>query len=1612
MTKRNEDSYYGSQAIAEYTADALNHASTTEGGEKIFRLNLARKGFDTLITLYEIRTDDEYPDDIKDALSVMVIAGLFGGYTPAADLPLTFQQAWDYINNIPNVYDGGSKEEFWEKLNERFGDDLFPLNLDGTLSPPDFLGSPPIQPDFSPLDTLPNQPHPSQPVVDGVEPFVDAPAESTPLVIDLDNDGVELTQFNAEDTATFFDIDHDGFAEQTAWVAPDDGLLALDRNANGRIDDAGELFGTATIDGFAVLQALDTNGDLRIDAADADFANLLIWNDANGDALSQTSELNSLSYYNIVSIDLAGITPSTSSVNGNAISHTSTVTFANASTAVIADAWFVHDNLNSYYVGEYELNVDALLLPALRGYGELPDLHIAMSRDATLLGLVDDFTTEWTFASWQDPAALDAAVKDILYLWAGVDGVSPTSRGPNVDAQHLEFLEKFDGTPFLQQGVNPDPYERAGALIELSWHLIFSTLKAQLLIQAGADGLFSGYVSFNPWSGAFEGELPLSEDAIEDLVPLATAGGVDAEAFWAEVGRFLSATKGLDNLTTQEDGWLDDAIQASNPALTWMDIKDLVNEQPVDWTVYGTSASETLNGTGGNDTIYAYEGNDTINSGAGGDMVIGGTGNDVYVFGGGNDLYSDSSGTDRIDFASGISLNGLSFERVEVDELLIRIGANSSIQITDYFGGGSANTIQTLKFYDNSTFDLTTLSDIITHGTQGDDGISGVTGWDDIIYGYGGDDNINGYDGEDIIDGGAGNDLLNGNYGSDTYIASAGFDIIYEDASSADTNVIVIPAAYDASDVVLVRGADLTNLNILISGLGQIRFDSYFHWSSAPLTTEIQFANGVDATITIDTQQIQTIGTAGNDYLTGIDTNASQNDILNGKEGDDTLDGGAGDDLFIYESGLDWIYEYSGTDTLRLTGSTTINDISFTTGLGNATIVINSGVNEIALVGLTSGTPDMYVDFIEFADGFRTTLPNFASWTWGTSSANTITGTSAADTIIGKGGNDTLSGGNGDDAIHGGTGNDTVEGGVGNDLLHGGDGTDTLTYANATAAVTISLALTTAQITGGAGTDTVFAFENLTGSAYNDVLTGNAGANTINGGNGNDTIQGGDGNDTLNGGSGTDRVTYAAAAAGVTVNLATTSAQNTGGAGTDTLSSFENLTGSAFADILTGTSSANSIDGGGGDDVIDGGAGNDTLIGGSGTDRLTYASATAGITINLATTTGQATGGSGTDTISGFEHLTGSAYNDVLTGNSSANLIDGGAGDDTIDGAGGTDTLTYANASSGVTVNLATTTAQNTGGAGTDTISNFENLTGSGFNDTLTGTSGSNVIEGGAGNDTMNGSGGTDTLTYANAAAGITLSLAVTTGQSTGGAGTDTVSNFENLTGSAFDDTLTGNSSANVISGGDGNDAIQGGGGNDTLTGGAGTDTLTYAAAGSGITVSLAVATGQVTGGAGTDTVSGFENLTGSAYGDTLTGDGNANVIQGGAGADTISAGGGNDTIYGGDGLDTLYGQSGADAFILQATSAFNNVDVVKDFTAGTGGDALDLTDLLAAYDPLTEDIADFISLTTSGGNTFVAVDRDGTGGTYIAQDVAKIEGVTGLSLAGLLADGNLVVPV
>ena len=218
----------------------------------------------------------------------------------------------------------------------------------------------------------------------------------------------------------------------------------------------------------------------------------------------------------------------------------------------------------------------------------------------------------------------------------------------------------------------------------------------------------------------------------------------------------------------------------------------------------------------------------------------------------------------------------------------------------------------------------------------------------------------------------------------------------------------------------------------------------------------------------------------------------------------------------------------------------------------------------------------------------------------GTRGNDFLFGYGGADFIYGGPHNDQLFGGTGNDRLFGGTGNDLLKGGVNNDLLNGGLGTDTADYSTvsidppgpvgpiltigATAGVTVNLNMQgVAQNTGGAGLDMLVGIENLIGTNFNDTLTGNGAKNVL---------SGLDGDDTLDGRGGIDTASYATATAGVVVGIDTSPEgnegvpQNTGGAGTDTLSGIENLRGGTRNDTLLGDGAANTFWGFAGGDEL------------------------------------------------------------------------------------------------------------------------------------------------------------------------------------------------------------------------------------------------------------------------------------------------------------------------------------------------------------------------------------------------------------------------------------------
>ena len=197
-------------------------------------------------------------------------------------------------------------------------------------------------------------------------------------------------------------------------------------------------------------------------------------------------------------------------------------------------------------------------------------------------------------------------------------------------------------------------------------------------------------------------------------------------------------------------------------------------------------------------------------------------------------------------------------------------------------------------------------------------------------------------------------------------------------------------------------------------------------------------------------------------------------------------------------------------------------------------------------------------------------------------------------------------------------------------------------------------------ITGTAGADIIGEGRTVEGQPTptqdDDTINGGAGNDVIDGLGGNDLLTGGAGADFLIGGAGNDTASYAKSGSGVTVSL-TTGMATGGEAAGDQLLGIENLIGSNHADTFEGDS------------------GNNLLVGGEGADIVTYEHASAGVRVDLSTNWAQDTGGSGIDTVDGFQHLIGSMFDDTLLGAKDANRLMGLDGDDALSGGAGNDRL-------------------------------------------------------------------------------------------------------------------------------------------------------------------------------------------------------------------------------------------------------------------------------------------------------------------------------------------------
>jgi Ca2+-binding RTX toxin-like protein len=548
----------------------------------------------------------------------------------------------------------------------------------------------------------------------------------------------------------------------------------------------------------------------------------------------------------------------------------------------------------------------------------------------------------------------------------------------------------------------------------------------------------------------------------------------------------------------------------------------------------------------------------------------------------------------------------------------------------------------------------------------------------------------------------------------------------------------------------------------VIDNASGLAFPSTISWqvamgSGSADLLEIDLADGSDGSLTLSDSAFTMNGAAGaiggieGIYAQGgdgddtIDGSAATIDLeLYGGDGDDTLTGGAARDVVSGEDGEDTLAGGAGDDGWHVDGGATTNVF------GDSPLV-EGGVDDDTLFG-GAGKDDLYGD-------------------------------PGDDWLSGEDGNDWEEGEEGSDTLYEGTaanGADMLEGDSPNVV---GD-IDTVDYGDRTTATAVNegVAGASGADTNGDGDASDTGEEGDTVQNIETFVTGSAN-DTINGDGGDETFAPGAGDDAMDGGGGSNTLDYSGSAAGVIVDVAAGTAT---GAGSDTFTSdFDAFVGSDFDDTFIDDSGAYTYSGGDGVDTIDESARTDAV-----TQRLDGSAGTSEDDFDAADIENYV-GSAGVDTVLGNilrNSLWGNDGNDSLNGAAGNDTLYGGVGSDDLAGGTGVDMVSFADASSGVAVDLSLGAASSADGD--DTVTDIEGAIGSAFDDNMLGGTGTNLFKAGKGDDFVRAGSGDDTVK--------------------GGAGNDT------LVGGGGDDSLYGAK---------GNDDLFGGGGTDYGNGGKGSDT-------------------------------------------------------------------------------------------------------------------------------------------------------------------------------------------
>jgi Ca2+-binding RTX toxin-like protein len=717
-----------------------------------------------------------------------------------------------------------------------------------------------------------------------------------PVALDMDADGVELV--TQKDSHAWYDVQGDGYRRNIGWVGSDDALLAIDENHDGKITEARELsFAMWTADaGDTDLQALqtafDTNHDQKLDAQDARFADLRVWQDKNGDGVSDAGELKTLAEAGIKSIGL-NVAQTDWSSGGNRVAGFSTYERTNGTRGWAADVGLGYDTQG--WKASVESNLvrmtesGGLVYGIARGSALNLDLG-AQSLDGAIGGAGSD-----TLAAGNKKAVLleGGAGEDKLTGGAGDDWLAGDAGSDTLsggDGDDTLVIDAQDAQVNLNGGTGFDMAVVTG-IAAVSLDLGATGIEA-VVGGAGNDNLrtsgagrviLAGGGGNDSLTGSVAGDLlygGTGDDALKggrgnDVYVFNRGDGSDTITDAATVMTTVT------NTTTSVEYFPTVVLEP------WVLAIDYPFQALLDQTVNSLNAAGIAYGS----AAYSYALSFSFKTGwryaTGSRTTNTTTTTPVEV--------EVDAGQDTLRFGADIGREDLALTTSGADWVfnITRNGVANSDRITLKNQANSKARIEFVEFSDGQKYAV-----------------------EDLVFGTAGADVLAGTAVANVINGSTGSDTMRGGAGNDVYVTDSTSDIVLENASEGTDTVL--------SSISYSLGANVENLaltgSVALNGTGNALNNTLIGNSGTVWTLD-----------TLRNMAISIVGTDNADTINGWDGK----DAIDGGAGNDTLNGGAGDDRYFFKRGggqdriVDDDLKAGNTDVLSFDSGIAANQLWF-----------------------------------------------------------------------------------------------------------------------------------------------------------------------------------------------------------------------------------------------------------------------------------------------------------------------------------------------------------------------------------------------------------------------------------------------------------------------------------------------------------------------------------------------------------------------------------------------------------------------------------------------------------------------------------------------------------